>query len=572
MQRQHSRRRTRPARRPRPAAGVALALLLGALPGPGRAEPPPLPSPAPVTPAPLLSPPATVTPAPLLAPPAPLGPVVTLGPGDLFANPLTGRLTLASAALPAPATALPSLAPGDDSPAARYLRHLVVTGQAAGLAGVIYDNRDRGHSLLPPGLFPALTRTAYAPELQKQGADFGPAGAFRLPAITFGNSSTAITSGPAPRSLPRLLMTAPGGAWLAWADYSANALYLYPCHHDHDAWDMYPAAWPYLMVSQGSSGSDQPFLRAVAMILAAFPPETRARLESEGLVAAAVQMVFRRAQTGVTGPADYMSGAANPSVFSKAAINPQAMIALANSLVPQAIPPLVRLTVEQEDFKAQAGLLGGPEKLFDTPSAIARLWRGRAYTHQMVISTAGTADPNGRPLSFHWVLLRGDPARVTIAPLDAAGTSARITFTWQAPRPAPAGLAVAGPGPMSARIDIGIFADNGATLSAPAFVSVSLPAQQIRSYEPGPDGAMRLAEVDYDGNARGTPYDPLLWWSAPWRDRFHYDASGALTGWTRVSTRPDGPAPQDFAADGSRDGKRPGYALKKPGADLTQTD
>ncbi len=569
--------RTRPSRRAR-LRGVAggVLVLLGGLAAAGfggalQAAPPALPDTAPVTPAPLIAPSATVTPAPLLAAPAPLGPVVTLGPDDLFLNPLTGRLTLAAAALPPPATALPSLAADDESPAARYLRHIVVTGQAAGLAGVVYDNRDRGHSLLPPALFPALTRTAYAPDLRKQGADFGPAGAFRLPAITFGNSSTAITSGPAPRSLPRLLMTSAGTPWQAWADYSSNALYVYPCHRDHDAWDMYPAAWPYLLVSQGSSGSDQPFLRAVAMILAAFPSDTRARLQAEGLVAPTVQMVFRRAQAGVTGPADYMSGAANPSVFARSAIDLQAMVALANSLVPQAIPPLVRLTVESEDFQPRAGLLGGPETLFDTPSAIARLWRGPAYEHQMVVTTAGTADPNGRPLTFHWVLLRGDPDRVRIAPLDATGSRARISLTWQDPRPAPAGPTVQGPGPMSARIDIGVFADNGASLSAPAFVSVSLPAQQIRRYAPGPDGAMRLAEVDYDANGRSAPYDPLLWWSAPWRDLFHYDAAGRLAGWTRVSTRPDGPAPEDFAADGTTGGRQPGYALKKPGADLAQT-
>ncbi len=502
------------------------------------------------------------------APPR-LGPIVTLDLSDLTPDPLTGRLTLAASALPPPAVDLPTVAPGDASSSAIYLRHLVATGQAAGLAGVVYDDRDRGHSRLPPEMFPALTRTAYGPKLQAKGLDFGPDGAFRLPAITFGNSSTAVTGGPAPRSLARLAMTLPGRAWQAWEDYQANALYIYPSVDDHLAWDLYPAAWPYTLTSQGRSGSDQPFLRAVAMIIAAFPPDTLARLKADGLVAPTVQMVFRRGQTGVQSRADYLSGSAHPSAFSAGAVNLGPMISLANSLTPTTIPPLVHITVESEDFRSRAGLLGQSERLFDTPSAIARLWRDRAWQHQMVVSTAGTADPNGRPLHFLWVLLRGDPARVKIEPLDAAGSEARITLDWQTPRPAPAGFTVTGPGPLSARVDIGVFADNGATLSAPAFLSVDFPAQQIRRYELDPNGRMRLAEIDYDANGRKAPYDPLLWWSAPWRDVFRFDPAGQRDGWTRYATRPNGPAPQSFAANGTEEGKPVRYQLQRLGGDVT---
>lgn len=503
------------------------------------------------------------------AKPQPVGPVLEVTPAAVQSDPVTGRLVLQPGALPPPAAGLPVVNPGNQSPEAGFLRHLVATGQAAGLAGVVYDNRDRGHSRLPPEMFPALTRTAYDAAYREGNLDFGPAGAFRFPAITFGNSSTAIVSGPAPRSLVRFAMTTAGQPWRAWDDYDANAIYIYPDHHDHDAVDLYPANWPYTITSQGSSGSDKPFLRAVAMILAGFRPDTRARLEAEGLVAPAVQMVFRRAQAGVKTPADYLSGAANPSVFAAAAIDLPSMISLANAIGPDQIPPLVRLSVDSEDFSDKAGLLGLSERLFTTPSAIARLWRGPEWQRQMVVSAIQTVDPNNHPLQFHWVLLRGDPARVTITPLDAAGNRARLSFDWQEPRPAPAGLGTTGPGPLSDRIDIGVFADNGTWLSAPAFVSVELPGQQIRRYEAGPDGAMRLAETDYDGNLRHAVYDPLLWWSASWRDLYHYDAQGRLTGWTRVATRPDGPPTQDFAADGTTaKGLRVRYESRKLGANV----
>jgi len=45
---------------------------------------------------------------------------------------------------------------------------------------------------------------------------------------------------------------------------------------------------------------------------------------------------------------------------------------------------------------------------------------------------------------------------------------------------------------------------------------------------------MRLAAVDYDARAREIPFDPLLHFSAPWRDRFRYSPGGALIGLERL--------------------------------------
>ncbi len=412
--------------------------------------------------------------------------------------------------------------------AALYLNRLAAQGRAAGLSGVLYDNRDRGHSRLSPELFPQLTPVIYGDDLEKRGLDYGLAESILFPAITLGNSSTAITAGRQPRSLPRLAMTRPGGALRALQTYAANHIYVYPEHRDHDATDRFPANWPYMLISQGSSGSDRPFLEVVALILASFTPETRARLEAEHLVAAAVQMVFRRAQTTVRSRAAYLSGAAHPTAFDKSAINPTRMMALAQSLAPETIPPQVVLQVESEDFRPRAGLAGRSERLFDTPAAIARIWRGLEWEREMVVSAAQTKDPNDRPLTFIWVLLRGDPERVRIVPLDESGSRARITVNWQDER-----QIVPGDPRTSSRVDIGVFADNGAHLSAPAFVSVSFPTHQKRRYAPVSDGGMRLVEIDYDAAARKTAFDPALHWTAPWQDRFRYGADGSLVGWER---------------------------------------
>ncbi len=465
---------------------------------------------------------------------------LTLSPAQFVPDPVSRQPVLSGNLSADPrAAARPVIDPKDLSPEAGLLRALNRQGRASGLVGVFYDNRDRGHSALPVLTFPQLTRLAYDPWLRARGVDYGLAGLLRFGVITFGNSSTAVTEGPLWRSLPRLAMTGPGQPARMAADYAANAIYLYPEHHDHDAADLYPAAWPYMLVSQGSSGSDQPFLRAVGLILSAFRPDTRARLESLGLVAPTVQMVFRRAQTGVNTSGDYMSGAAHPSAFDTLAIDAPAMVRLAASLAPDDIPPMVRLTVTSEDFsganvKTGAEPQNRSERLFDTQSAIARLWRSDAWQHTITVSAAGTKDPNGRPLHFTWVLLRGDPAHVTITPLDATGTLARIRVDWQAPRPAPAGFTAALPGPLSSRVDIGVFASNGRADSAPAFVSITLPPE-IRRYAAGPDGVPHLVEVDRDADRRKLPYDPALFQSAPWQESLRYDAYGTLISRTRIT-------------------------------------
>jgi hypothetical protein len=456
---------------------------------------------------------------------------VTLRAGDLF--PLgQGRWLAAGLELPAPDPALPLLGPGLPPDAARLLRRHAARGAAHGFGGLLYDNRDRGHSALSPERFPRLARLAYGPALRERNADYGLAGAILLPAIVLGNSSTAITAGPAARSLPRLAMTSDTGPAASARLYRSDALYVYPEHRDHDAADRFPANWPYTVISQGSSGSDRAFLQALALTLAAFRPETMAALREHRLVAPALQAILRRNLAPVRRPADYLTGAAHPVVFDAADLRPGRMVGHAAAMAADAIPPRVRLEVVEETFGGAAGLAGRSERLFDTPQAVARVWRGFAWEQTMRVSAARTTDPNGRALTFSWRLLQGDPERVEIAPLDPAGRQARLTIRWHDPWSVPAPRAGAPAGRRLSRVDIGVFADNGAEMSAPAFVSVSFPAHQIRRYEEATP-LPRLAAIDYDAIGREAPYDPLLHWSAPWTDTAQRDAAGTLTGWRR---------------------------------------
>jgi hypothetical protein len=456
-----------------------------------------------------------------------VAPPLELSEGMLGWSPLIGR-HVAPGPDRAALEGLPILNPEARVAAGEVLQRLVVRGQAAGLAGVVYDNRDRAHSALDVRVFPQLTPVRYDRGLQEKGLDYGPAGAILFQAPVIGNSSTALTSGSAPRSLGRLAMTVRQGPWRAWQEYSSNHLYVYPSHRDHDEVDLFPTNWPYMVLSQGSSHSDLPFVEALLMTLGAFPPETRARLEAGRLVAPTLQMILRRTQAGVYSREAYLSGAAHPTVFSGDRLQPERMVAMAGAMAPRDIPPMVVLRVEEENFLARAGLADLSERLFDTPAAIARIWRGWEVEKEMVVSAEGTRDPNGRELEFVWVLLRGNPERVRITPLDPRGTRTQITFGWHDRRPI---------GPrenrLTDRIDIGVIAHNGTHDSAPAFVSVSFPSHERREFDTGSDGELRLMSVDYDAIGHSRTFDPVLHWSAPWQDVFAHDAHGRINGWTR---------------------------------------
>ncbi|HVH03000.1 MAG TPA: hypothetical protein VM891_08675, partial [Amaricoccus sp.] len=446
----------------------------------------------------------------------------------------------------------PVLPPRPKTAALEILREHWKRGRAAGNAGDLYDNRDRGHSALAPQAFPQLARVAYAPEARAADLDYGLADRLLFPAPTLANSSTAITGGALWRSLPRAAMTEPDGTGplRLWQNAARNQLAVYPAHRDYtpDKGDLFPANTPYLLVSRGSSGSDQPFLEAAALILAAFRPDTKAKLVAENLIVPTVQMVFRRSLRTVTSRADYLGGPGNPAAFAGADINAARMVSLANAIAADAIPPQVRLTVLEEDLGTPGVDFFGDglaEPLFDTPAAIARVWRSRAGRRSILVSAADTTDPNGRALAFEWRLLQGDPAKVTIAPLGD-GATARITLDWHDPFP----ISEEDP-TVSARVDVGVFASNGVHDSAPAILSWYCPPSERRSYAPGPDGGPpRLVAIDHAAPDRAEAYaDPLLVPRADWRDAFETDAAGRVTGWTR--SRP-GRAPEDFTADGQR--------------------
>lgn len=442
------------------------------------------------------------------------------------------------------------------------LRAWYEEGTAAGNSGDLYDNHDSDHSNMKYAAFPQLARVEFCDAARKRRLHHGAQQWFLYNAVTLGNSSTAVTAERAWRSQARLLLTRSRGAAVLHRQYRRNHLYVYPEHHDHDPpgdgrgrGDVFPANTPYMIVSQGSSGSDKVFLNAVAATLAAFRPEVKTALAKSGLLMPTVQMVFRRSNKTVERPEDYLSGRAHPSVFEGRHIDLEKMVTLAHGIQSNSLPPTVHIRALDEN----RGIVGrdyfdvGPrERLFDTPCAIARVVKSTRYLRRMVVSAARSRDPNGRPLTFRWVVLRGDADRIGVKVLNEAGTVAELLVPYHERRPVATGSAIG-----SSRVDIGVFAHNGAHYSAPAFVSFFYLDNERRIY----DDENRIRVVDYADPDRVKRYvDPLLDFPKDWRDEYRYDTNGVLEGWTRI--RADGR--EQFTPDGR-------LVLERKGHGGTQT-
>ena len=217
------------------------------------------------------------------------------------------------------------------------------------------------------------------------------------------------------------------------------------------------------------------------------------------------------------------------------------MVQLAHELKAEELPPLVQLKVVKEGSPRQ-GVdyfdLRPDQIVFDTPCAIARVFRSTAQTQTWTISAAGSSDANARPLTFRWVLLQGSADRVKIEPSKENGAEATLTIQWPERFPLEPNSKME-----SNRVDIGVFANNGASVSAPAFVSFYFPDSETRKY----DAKGQLESVEYRPQSAGGNYaDPAVYTAREWRDEYHRDASGKLKGWTR--TRKTGS--EDFNSEG----------------------
>jgi hypothetical protein len=379
-------------------------------------------------------------------------------------------------------------------PVGKLLNELYAAKKCAGFSAIQYENRDGNHSPLDAGIYPPLKILA-APQGDPNA--IGLATVIR-PMPTFMNCSMAsndIRFG----SLPRSYFHIHDGYQLLAAQYLGNQLAFYPEHHDFDPGingssgghgDLYATNSPCLLISQGSSGSDQPFLRAFLATAAAFTPEVQQRLIETKLLMPTLQAIFRQSSPLAKTEADYLTGKAHPPVFDLRHLDEMAMVTRAQLMTPLSIPPVALLeVVEEPTLKAGVDSFDPPavkgQVLGTSPANVARVYRSTADGYRITLSSKRSADAERRPLRLSWQVLQGDPQFVDIQP-QQDGHSARIRVRWHNLPPTDGGL-------QTHRVDVGLFANNGLATSAPAIFSLYLQPTEQRFY----NNQASLSEVCY---------------------------------------------------------------------------
>ncbi len=443
------------------------------------------------------------------------------------------------------ATSTPSTVQTGTDPVANLLTQWYQRGSAAGNHGDLYDNRDRGHSAIKISRYPQFSFIEYSREAKDAGIDYGVNTKILFNSITIGNSSTAVTKGKFWRSQGRLATTLPFGANKLFLQYVSNHLYVYPAVADYGIkhGDILSANTPYMIISKGKSGSDRPFLNAVASILAAFKPEVKEYLKKNRMIMPTVQMIFREGQVSVKNPEDYLTYKAQPPVFDSLNIDLGKMVQMAQKLEIKDVPPIVQLSIVSES-EPEKGIddfsTFRPEALFSTPTAISRAVRSSALETKLVVSAEKTQGPPNQKLEYRWVVLRGDKKRISITPKNESGSVVEITVPWHAPFPAPEQADIT-----TSRVEIGAFVNNGTYYSAPSFINFLFPANQVRKY----NDKKQIVMIDHRSpETKGRYIDPQIFADRNWRDDYEYDAAGKLVGWTRTR----GAKTERFTRDGAR--------------------
>lgn len=378
----------------------------------------------------------------------------------------------------------------------KALNEWYAAGKAAGFEGIQYENRDGNHSPLPPDLFPSLQYWSATEEGKKDTADKGPAVMVRT-TPTIGNSSMAAPANAA-GSIPRLAAMERGGSEFLFRQYLSNNLFIYPEHQDYDAgangvggWgDLYAVNTPCVLISQGSSYLDMPFVKAMLSTAAALPPAVQRKLIRDRILSPTLQALFRQNSTLVKQEADYFTGTAHPPVYDASAIDELKMVTAAQLLTPLTIPPLAFVEVLSErsskngrDYFERADIT--TEAIATTPAFVGRAFRSSAETYELKLSAKRSVDTEKRPLIYRWVLLQGDPAKVQIMPAED-GKEATVQIRWHPPFQTTTGV-------RTHRVDIGLFVRSPLAVSAPAIISVTMLPNEMRFFNK--DG--RLEEICY---------------------------------------------------------------------------
>lgn len=405
-------------------------------------------------------------------------------------------------------------------------------GSATGSHGIIYANRDNNTHPFDTSIFPGLLRLNYSPEAIERKLHIGTPNTLFVAAEdlhiipTIGHSAMGYLDSSYWRSQPRALFDDPTQVLLHASLFLGSQLFFYPTFNDYSLGqgDLFPANTPYCIPVAGIAHSEQPFVKAAIAAISAMSPQTRHALAQSPALMPTLQMLFRLSQPHIKTPADYLTGTAHPPALLPESLNTPRLVELAHHLTPETIPPWIMLRVISETHPINGkDFFDGHhnEVLFNSPMAIARVFRGTQQQRTIKLQ-AECSDPQA-PL--HWVILQGDPSKISIIPDPSDPTHATITVSYHERFNTP----IANQQQiMSSRVDIGIFAQGSSYYSCPTFLTFYFLPNERRIYRP--DG--QIESVDYTRHAANYT-DPLISMTRGWKDTYTYDTNNNCTGWIR---------------------------------------
>ncbi len=322
-------------------------------------------------------------------------------------------------------------------------------------AGLLYVNRDGGHSQLVVTNYPGLTSIGFDLDGRKHGMDLdAPNTAFPYPVI--GNVSRAMTVGPYWRSLPRALMTSQ--SWrlpLMHNFYLSNQFWVYPAAFDYPPvgtnGNVFASMTPYWLVAQGASWSDQYYLRAALRVWNALKRPVREEVLRRGMWAPVLQMLMRASLKTAPNPEDYFTPKANPTAFPPNGLDLKRLEASAAALAEAELPSIA--TITRLSGLAGDGESAWPELTYVAPCAWAAVLRAEAPQRTFVVSAAGGEE-------YRFAVVQDEKNAAEVTPLGA--DMARIVIKRDLLTP-------------TNRVDVAVYARaKGTRWSAPSFVSFAV--------------------------------------------------------------------------------------------------
>ena len=332
-----------------------------------------------------------------------------------------------------------------------------------------------------------------------------------------------------PMSIPAAFALDGSKAIREFFHIASDSIGIYTVASDYacDGIDRFVGHCPISIAHTGGAKESDKFVRLCRDIITALPADLRT------CAALYTLYVIRRSQKCVKTEDDYLDGKAWRPALTFSDIDAERAVSCARKLPTDAdssplSPAIIEAKVDAASDVPCTDLWDAP---YDHPH-ISRsglnscfIARGAQRTHRYEIKVREYRNVSGEIV---WRVLQGDGKKVRLTPLESDKSRMRIEVDWHDVFDVelPDGRTV-----KSSRVDIGCFSVWKGRASLPSIVSVYFSPNETREY--GADG--KLVSIDYT-KRQLEGFCPKLCPRGDWKDVFHWDGDGKLTGWTRFCT------------------------------------